>query len=399
MKGRKYAPEVPGTAIALVAMLLGFMAAESFMASNLARENLPASVGASFHSAAAVGIVAFTLVALIFLRSQADKQSRMDRDLLEAFLLHIPANVFFKDRNSRFVRISRAMSDYFGMSDSSMAVGKTDDDIFSSVHAREAFADEQEIIRTGRPMAGKEERETWPDGSESWVLTTKVPLTDYRGRIIGTMGIAQDITDRKNADKQIHHMALHDALTGLPNRTLLQDCLAQAIQLARGTEQHVAVLMLDLDRFKFVNDSFGHHAGDLLLETVSARLKGSLRESDIVARLGGDEFVIALPSVAGNQEVEQVAQKILETLSEPFQIEGHTLRISASIGIAQHPVDAENPADLLKTADAAMYQAKAQGRGIYRFYQPGMMNAARNPSEESSVLEHCSNCPVEHFLG
>jgi predicted signal transduction protein with EAL and GGDEF domain len=141
------------------------------------------------------------------------------------------------------------------------AVGKTDSDIFSSEHADQAFSDEQEIIRTGEAKVGIEEKETWPDGHESWVLTTKIPLKDRRGRIIGTMGIAHDITDRKQAEVEIRYMALHDALTGLPNRILLEDRLTQGIALARRSQKSIAVLMLDLDHFKNVNDSFGHYTG------------------------------------------------------------------------------------------------------------------------------------------
>jgi diguanylate cyclase (GGDEF)-like protein/PAS domain S-box-containing protein len=180
----------------------------------------------------------------------------------------------------------------------------------------------------------------------------------------------RDITGRKQAEARIRHMALHDALTGLPNRILLQDRLTQAIALARRNHARVAVLMLDLDQFKQVNDSLGHHIGDDLLEGVSARLKACIRDSDVVARLGGDEFVIALPAVGGKQDIEVVAQKLLATLLNPFQIEGHEIQISGSIGISQYPEDGDNPGILLRAADTAMYAAKANGRGTCRFFTP-----------------------------
>jgi diguanylate cyclase (GGDEF)-like protein len=213
------------------------------------------------------------------------------------------------------------------------------------------------------------------------VLTTKVPLKDHRGQIIGTMGISQDITGRKEAEARIHHMALHDALTGLPNRALLKDRLAQSIALACRTHDQVAVLMLDLDRFKNVNDSLGHFAGDRLLESVSKRLGCCLRESDIVARLGGDEFVVGLPVVANDEEVESVAQKIMTSLAEPFDIEGHEVRIGVSIGIALHPADGEDPDMLLQAADVAMYEAKKRGRGIYTFFKPAIPTRFTPPVE------------------
>jgi len=310
--------------------------------------------------------------------------------LLEAVLEHIPDNVFFKDRDSRFVRINRAMADYFGLIDPTQAVGKIDSDIFSSEHASRALADEQEIIRTGQAKIGIEEKETWPDGRESWVLTTKLPLKNRRGHVIGTMGIAHNITDRKQAELRLRYLALHDALTGLPNRILLEDRLGQAIALACRNQKSVAVLTLGLDRFKNINDSFGHYVGDRLLEAVSKRLQASLRASDVVARIGGDEFVIANSLVDSNQDIETVAQKVLLTLSEPFQIEGRTLKMSASIGIAMYPADAENPGFLLQFADAAMHEAKKDGPSAYCFFKPELTRATRRRQKLENDLYEAS---------
>src|SRR5262249_48000945 len=130
-------------------------------------------------------------------------------DLLHAFLEHVPDGVYFKDRESRFVRISRALALRFGMNDPAEAVGKTDFDVFGPEHARQAFEDEQAIIRTGDAVIEKEEKETWPDGRETWVLTTKLPLTDYQGATIGTMGISRDITERKRIEHELHEHRLH----------------------------------------------------------------------------------------------------------------------------------------------------------------------------------------------
>jgi diguanylate cyclase (GGDEF)-like protein/PAS domain S-box-containing protein len=327
---------------------------------------------------------------LLFLRLLAALRYPSERALLEAFLEHIPDNVYFKDRDSRFVCISRAMADYLGLASPAQALGKADSDIFSSEHADQAFADEQQIIRTGESKTGIEEKETWPDGRESWALTTKVPLKDRHGKIIGTMGISHNITDRKESELRIRYMALHDALTGLPNRILLEDRLAQAITLARRNQKSVALLMLDLDRFKDINDSFGHYVGDRLLEEVSKRLHASLRDSDILARLGGDEFVIGVPMVADNREIETVAHKILSTLSAPFLIEGRELQIGASIGISVYPVDGENSEALLQFADAAMYAAKKR-RGIYCFFTPELTEATqRRQKLESDLYLACA---------
>jgi diguanylate cyclase (GGDEF)-like protein len=162
-----------------------------------------------------------------------------------------------------------------------------------------------------------------------------------------------------------------------PIEHLLQDRLSQAIALAARNQKRVAVMMLDLDRFKFVNDSLGHYVGDRLLEAVSVRLQACLRDSDIVARLGGDEFVVALPLAASDQDTEQVARKIMAAVVEPFDIEGHELHINSSIGICHYPSDGENPGALLQAADSAMYAAKAKGRGTYCFCTPGLNEEAK----------------------
>lgn len=392
MRRRLYIPEVPTILIALSSMALGVVIASICLASRRFSGEPSYALRAFRSGSLAIGVVTLIVVGLLILRSLVDRRSNMERNLLNAFLEHIPDTVFFKDRDSRFLRISRAGANHFGLADPELAVNKTDADIFSSEHAVQALKDEKEIIRTGRPLIGIEEKETWPDGRENWVLTTKVPLKDHRGHIIGTMGIAHDITDRKQAEVQIRYMALHDALTGLPNRALLQDRLGQAIAMARRHRAKIAVLMLDLDHFKNVNDSLGHSIGDRLLEAVSKRLKACLRESDIVARLGGDEFVIGLPEASNDANIEQVARKVLASLTEPFRIEGHELAISASIGISQYPADGEASEALLQGADAAMYEAKKGGRGIYCFFTPELSEATRNRQKlENDLHRACAN--------
>ncbi len=368
-------PPVSAGVIAAFALLLGCMIESRILP--IVRSHWSLLVALNTPQLWQIAAVAFFVSLLVTLRILRDRRSRLERDLLEAFLEHIPDNVYFKDRNSRFLRVNKAMASYFGLEDPRQAINKTDADMFSRDHAVEAREGEQEIMRTGEPILGIEEKETWPDGHESWVLTTKLPLKDRGGRIIGTMGISHNITERKQADERIRYMALHDALTGLPNRTLLADRLSQAITLARRNGNNVAVLMLDLDRFKTVNDSLGHHIGDCLLEMTAKRLKSCLRESDIVARWGGDEFVVGLQEVHDVKSVEQIARKILSNLGEPFLIEGHRLQIGASIGICQYPVDGENPEALLEIAVAAMYESKKRGRGIYSFFTPELTQATR----------------------
>jgi diguanylate cyclase (GGDEF)-like protein len=161
------------------------------------------------------------------------------------------------------------------------------------------------------------------------------------------------------------HMALHDALTGLPNRTLLSDRLNVALAQASRNGHKIAVMMLDLDRFKNVNDSLGHSVGDELLKAVAQRLEDILRRSDTVARMGGDEFIILLPQVNQTEYAARVARKLLNSFKKPFMVEGHELRMTTSIGVALYPEAGEDAESLLRHADNAMYRAKERGRDRY----------------------------------
>jgi diguanylate cyclase (GGDEF)-like protein/PAS domain S-box-containing protein len=377
MSVKREIPRIPSTAIALLALLLGAMFAFRTMRAGAPGNTWATRLAEMRITGFEMFLISALVVSLIILKTVADFRHQTEQSLLQAFLDNIPDNVFFKDRESRFIRVSNAMAAYFGLPDASQAVDKSDADMFSAEHAKKALADEQQIMRTGEPTVGCEEKETWPDGHETWVMTTKVPLRNRHGQIIGTMGISRDITEHKQAEARIRYMALHDSLTGLPNRNLLQDRLSQAIALAARNQKRVAVMMLDLDRFKFVNDSLGHYVGDRLLEAVSMRLKACLRESDIVARLGGDEFVVVLPLATSDQDTEQVARKILAAVVEPFEVEGHELHINSSIGICHYPTDGENPGALLQAADSAMYAAKAEGRGTFCFCTPGLNEEAK----------------------
>ena len=185
-------------------------------------------------------------------------------------------------------------------------------------------------------------------------------------------GICRDITQRKVAEEQLYHLAHHDALTGLPNRTLLLDRLTQAKALANRNGQMVAILFLDLDRFKLINDTLGHNVGDQLLQAVSRRLKGCIREIDTLARLGGDEFIITLVNLQEVLDVKNLASKILNSLGKPFQIGEHELFVTTSVGISLFPNDSQQVEGLLKKADIAMYHAKAVGRNNFQFYHQRM---------------------------
>lgn len=187
----------------------------------------------------------------------------------------------------------------------------------------------------------------------------------------GVVGVIRDITGRKAAEQRIAHMAQHDTLTNLPNRVLLGDRLRQAIAHARRHSTRMALMYIDLDRFKPVNDSLGHHVGDLLLKAVAKRMQDSVRASDTVARIGGDEFVVLLPAIGDDRDAMQVAEKVRVALNEPFELAGgHSIRISSSTGIAIYPDHASDEIQLAKCADDAMYLSKARGRDRVELFRP-----------------------------
>ena len=205
-------------------------------------------------------------------------------------------------------------------------------------------------------------------------------------------GLQAEVAERRLADQRVVHMAHHDALTGLPNRTLFADRVGQAIARAHRRAGKLAVLFLDLDRFKNVNDSLGHATGDLLLTAVAQRLTACLREEDTAARLGGDEFIISLPDVADAGEAARVAGRILIELAKPFAIAQHQLHADGSIGIAMYPSDGDSAETLMRNADTAMYHAKESGRANYQFFSAQMTErVSRRLSTETDLrraLEH-----------
>ena len=207
-----------------------------------------------------------------------------------------------------------------------------------------------------------------------WLAIDRVLSPD--GNVINYVGMWSDISERKEAEARIHYLAHYDALTGLPNRVLFADRLSQALIHARRNEDVVALLFVDLDRFKVVNDTLGHRVGDELLKEISERLQQCMREEDTVSRQGGDEFVILLAKLEFPENAAVVADKILSALSRPMRCDGHELTVTCSLGIACYPGDGSEPEVLMRNADMAMYRAKNVGRNNYQFYKPELEHGA-----------------------
>jgi diguanylate cyclase (GGDEF)-like protein/PAS domain S-box-containing protein len=232
--------------------------------------------------------------------------------------------------------------------------------IEQAIENRQPYECEAEILRA--------------DGSRVWVLSRGEPMYDSAGEMIGLRGTTQDLTERfekeelHRKEKLNRHQALHDALTGLPNRVLLMNRVEHAIVCAQREKTHVAVLFIDLDRFKAVNDTRGHDAGDAVLKTVAVRMNSLLRQSDTVARLGGDEFVVLLENVNDIRSCGMLARKLIDQISQPVPFGGSVIHVGASIGIACYPEHAADAVQILKNADVAMYAAKSSGRNAYSYF-------------------------------
>lgn len=230
----------------------------------------------------------------------------------------------------------------------------------------------EDVYETGKPSKGVELRVRRKDDVIINVEITISLVRDSKGKRAGLRNLIRDVTEQRKAEETIRRLAYHDPLTGLPNRLLISDRLNMAIARAKRQRQYLAVLMLDLDNFKGVNDTLGHHMGDCLLQEVGERLTGFLRKVDTIARVGGDEFLILLPEIKNIEDSTMIARKIVDAFQSPFIIANHEIHITTSVGIAIYPDSSEDVDALVKHADIAMYKAKDSGRNNFQLFVPGV---------------------------
>jgi len=308
----------------------------------------------------------------------------------ESLLQTMPVPVFHKNTQGRYTGCNSAFSEFIGKSKEDI-VGKTVFDISSQPLSHEYRDKDLDLLNAQDGVQVYEGKVMHAEGAVHDVIFHKARMVDSNGDPSGIIGVILDITERKKTEQQIHQLAFYDALTQLPNRRLLMDRLRQAFAVGARNSQHGAIMFLDLDHFKTLNDTKGHEIGDLLLIEVAARLMVCVRDGDTVARLGGDEFVVVLETLksdtqeAANQ-AERAAEKIQAALNQPFQIKGRTHHTTASIGIVMFKGHEDGEDDLLKFADIAMYQAKTAGRNAIRFYDPATQSAIEARADMETEL-------------
>jgi diguanylate cyclase (GGDEF)-like protein/PAS domain S-box-containing protein len=312
-----------------------------------------------------------TGVVTVSLDITQQKEAQKLNTLLATAVEHAADVIEITDAASRFEYVNSAFERISGFGRTE-ALGQTPFSLLMSDWNDEAhYRAVQNAIASGQvwhgTLTGRRK-----DGNLYEQEATISPVRDAEGVITHYVAVKRDITERLQTQARIWHLAHHDALTDLPNRVLFQDRLQQAVAQAHRTGQLIAILFIDLDNFKDVNDALGHEFGDLLLKAVTLRLRGCTRETDTVARLGGDEFALIHTGLDRSEWAAKLAEKVLERLSEPFSLEGQEVHISASIGVTICPLDHDDPQQIVKNADMAMYRAKNTGRSNYQFYKEEM---------------------------
>lgn len=323
---------------------------------------------------------------VVFMISDITKEKQADSRLQLAAKVYENAmdGIMVTDAEGVILSVNPAFTKITGYS-ADEAVGKTPSILKSGHHEPEFYRDMWEQLRSkgcwrGEVWNRRKNGETYPQGENI------ASVTDERGRITQYVGVFQDITEMKEHQKDISYHAHHDPLTGLPNRMLFDDRLRHAIARAKRDNKRAALMYIDLDGFKQINDNHGHNVGDLVLKGVAVRLASTLRDEDTISRLGGDEFIILLEHTGHKRGVRVVAEKIVSAVMEPFSLKGHEISVGASVGVVMFPCEAQDPTMLIKNADTAMYGAKKEGKNRFMFYGDLKKNPDKAPGSDIGGL-------------
>jgi len=326
---------------------------------------------------------------------QTHKRSEQDlshaREFLDSIIENIPIAVFAKDaRDSRYILLNRAGEDYYGMPREEM-LGKTPEQLFPADIARVVNEQDRGVVDTGTPMFLEGHLlEVGVNGHDRVVNSRKLLVRDGNGEPQYLVGVIEDVTERITSEARISHLAHHDALTDLPNRSAFNQTLNGRLEHAQEASASFAVLSLDLDRFKDVNDVFGHPVGDMMMRAAAERL---VAEADgaFVARIGGDEFMILMPDDIRREDVLSLAERLVEAIGTELEVDDYLSHVGLSVGIAIYPDDGVDAATLLANADSALYRAKREGRGRVCFFETEMDRELR----DRRLLQHDLRQAVE----
>jgi diguanylate cyclase (GGDEF)-like protein/PAS domain S-box-containing protein len=300
-------------------------------------------------------------------RKQIEKTLRQSEEKYRTILETIQEGYFEVDFAGNFTFFNDSLRRALGYSKEKL-MGMNNRQYTDKENSKKLFQTFNKVYYTGEPTEGFDWQIIRKDGTKRYVEASVSLQKDSSGKPTGFRGIVHDVTERKQIEQQLNHMATHDTLTGLPNRMLFIDRLEVALAQSKRNRHKLAVMMLDLDHFKDINDTLGHMVGDQLLKEVGYRLSGLVRQSDTVARLGGDEFIILLSDIERMEDSVGIAEIALKAFGQPFVCGNHKLTSSTSIGIAVYPDDGNDIDSLLKKSDVAMYSVKTQGRNNYKFF-------------------------------
>ena len=306
------------------------------------------------------------------------------QEFLDTIVENIPIAVFAKcAKDSRYILLNRAGEDYYGLTREQM-LGRTPEEIFPPDVARMVNEQDRRVVASGMPMFLEEHLiEVGVKGHDRVINSRKMLITDGSGDPQYLVGVIEDVTERVNTQERISHLAQHDALTDLPNRSAFNAALAERLERAQNASTSFAVLSLDLDRFKDVNDVFGHPVGDMMMRATAERLAAEA-DGAFVARIGGDEFMILMPDDARREDVLSLAERLVEAIGKELEVDDYLPHVGLSVGIAVYPDDGPDAATLLANADSALYRAKREGRGRVCFFETEMDRELR----DRRLLQH-----------